>query len=310
MSNAFPESKAKSYLRIEHYADIMNRSRELNRNLVYFGLPSAELLDVMTWNEQLDHVFAVERDTRIVQLMLRNIIRAGLRKKTTLIEMDLLECTKILALEEDSLSQSKLRQQEQMMFATMRGKFFDVVNLDMYGRFLYKNSEKTNTNSEIIKNIFKHQSRGGESFTLLLTYNLRDTGAEEYDRFNSAFLDELSGAHKVEAGELKKYYLSDKIEGHPMSVRRLRLALPMHIMDLGRNSFEIASLRSWSYGTSSQLYHTRLNLRPRKNVGSLGVAWPPLDEIRRILSSEVVRLSENTEGTIISSQLDAPTITL
>jgi hypothetical protein len=62
--NPFPHSLEKRVIRIRDGFDIENfRNREFNgAKLKYFGMPSAELLDIITWEENISGLTAVERD--------------------------------------------------------------------------------------------------------------------------------------------------------------------------------------------------------------------------------------------------------
>jgi hypothetical protein len=307
MSNNFPETLAKKMLRMEHYSYIIKKTLLLGRNLIYFGLPSSEMLDVKLWKTHLEHIYAIERDADTASEMYRTIGKLGLHKKITVIEHDLIECSKLLALDLDSatLSMNRLNVNEQGSLTRLRQSFFDIVYLDMFGGFLYERSDQTNTNTEIIKNILSHQKQFNKPFSLILTYSLRTGGGPEFDRFNSEFLNELANAHPIEADELTHYYLTESIEGHPLSMRRMRLAIPIHIMSLGRDSFEVSSIKHWIYGKKTFLYHVRIDLKPRL-AGSLGVAWPPIDEVRRTISEDIIRLNESENGEIVEEILEAP----
>src|SRR5438105_1969226 len=103
-NNPFPESPEKSHLRLIHLSSLIYRKKAINRDLNYFGLPSAEMIDVRLWKPVLGHVTAVERDEDLARIMYRNAQKMGIRPKFILIEGTLLEATKLLALEEVNVS--------------------------------------------------------------------------------------------------------------------------------------------------------------------------------------------------------------
>src|SRR6266567_8274824 len=98
-NNPFPESLEKDYLRRFHLLyTLANYSESIERSLAYFGLPSAEMLDVALWKPLLGHITAVERDTNLSLHMYRTAQKLGIRDKTVILEMSLVEVAKLLAM--------------------------------------------------------------------------------------------------------------------------------------------------------------------------------------------------------------------
>ena len=113
--NPFPESDQKAHLRRIHLKYLVEYKEALGRDLAYFGLPSAEMLDVKLWRPVLGHITAVERDLNVAMLMYRTAQRIGIRGKTVIIERGLVETARLLAMEDNiaKLSLAELPSSEQ-----------------------------------------------------------------------------------------------------------------------------------------------------------------------------------------------------
>jgi hypothetical protein len=97
----FPESKEKQFIRDHIYTnDIIPLRKELDRPLVYFGLPSPRMRDVDQWKAALGETIAVERDEGKARGIYRRASSLQIRKSLLLLEMDLNQVTYILSLDE------------------------------------------------------------------------------------------------------------------------------------------------------------------------------------------------------------------
>src|SRR6266540_3603460 len=126
--NPFPESPQKAYLRRIHLRYLAHHKQKLGRELAYFGLPSAEMLDVKLWRSVLGHITAVERDPDVALSMFRTAQLIGVRDKTVIIEKGLLETAELLAMEDRhaSLSLAQLTLSEQSNIRLVRSISHDV----------------------------------------------------------------------------------------------------------------------------------------------------------------------------------------
>ncbi|GEM_PF-2728196 len=304
-SNPFPESDEKAYLRRYHLLKSLDPLRQQKgRDLAYFGLPSAEMLDVKLWQKVLGHITAVEADKTIASRIFRTATKLGIREKLCLLETDLLSASKILAEDENKLEIifSEFSKASQEKFRKIRGRFYDVFNLDLCGGFLYPKDNDRNDHSEVLKNLLKHQRKQKEDFLIVITFNLRDTGADEYDKFIDHCLSSLEQIGE-DISSLKSYYLSKNTKNHPKQLRRIRFALPAYIQKIAFDDFQVSQKGSWYYKT---FYNTVLHFSPRLG-GTLGMNWPPLDEFKSILNSPIFKVA--TESNDIKVQrLETPTL--
>lgn len=294
--NPFPDGPQKRFLRRLHLKRLSEHKHRIGRDLAYFGLPSAEMLDIKVWLPVLGHITAVERDPDLARIMYRTAQRLGVRQKTIIIERDLLEATDLLTLEGEHANNSiaRLLPVEQSNFQIARSTAYDVVNLDLCGGFLYPDDEDESKNVKILDNIIKHQENHRNAFIFIITFYLRDKGGEHYNGFIESTLDSL-GTRDAQIGGLKDFYLVEKESREqdprlrqPPTLRKLRFCVPIYLHKIAFDSFQVKSLGAWYY---KKLYHTALLFEPRKTRSVLG-KWPPIDEVRELLNTTMLRIEE------------------
>jgi len=303
--NPFPDGPEKQYLRRKHLVYLADRKSMLGRNLTYFGLPCVEMLDVEMWSPVLDSITAVEREEELIVPMKRRAQDIGVRGKFVVLEMTLLEASQSLALD-DQMAQlliAQLSLPKQKAVQRARAIAYDVMNLDLYGGFLYPKEGEPPESVEILPNLIHHQAKHRHPFVLILTYEARDTGAEDYDSF---ILEALSQLEKVtnSTKEVREYYTAKKIAKNPPHLRRLRFCVPVYLHKVAHDSYQVRSLGAWYY---KQYYHTALLFEPREGQGSLGQPWPPADEIKELLAAPLFRIDEK-DGDVELKELPAPII--
>lgn len=307
-NNQFPESKQKQYLRRKHLAYLASRKNTLARSLNYLGLPSAEMLDVEMWSSVLDSITAVEREEELIVPMKRKAQDIGVRSNLVVLEMDLLRASNLLALDDYTahavIGELSLPQRKSVQRA--RGIPYDVINLDMYSGFLYPKEREPTEAVVVLSNLIRYQARYKHPFVLILTYQLRDKGAEDYDAFISEALRELakdsSGTETVDA--VREFYTAKRIVNQPPHLRRLRFCVPIYVHKVAHESYQVRSLGAWFY---KNFYHTSLLFEPREWQGSLGRLWPPPDEIKELLEAPMTRIEEK-DGELVFTDLPAPVI--
>lgn len=137
--NPYPESLEKNELRLMHLRTLYEYRKKAERDLTYFGLPSAEMLDVKLWKPVLGHITAVERDKDVATDMYRTAELIGVRSRMTLLERSLVEVTRLIALDEKNFL-LHARQFPSVTFENLRkirAISHDIYNLDFCGGFLY-----------------------------------------------------------------------------------------------------------------------------------------------------------------------------
>jgi hypothetical protein len=305
--NPFPDSEEKGYLRRLHLLQFSDYRRSIGRELAYLGLPSAEMLDVRTWQAVLGHVTAIERDPDVALELLRTAQLLGTRSKTILLQMSAYEAARLLAAEEEDarLILSELTPLDQKHLQMARNVKHDMVYLDLYGGFLYSKERGESDNLKTLTNIIRFQAKHKQPFWLLATFNLRDTGADDYDSFLQETFSHLETDIGVDTSILRAFYLSEgSKDGQPRQLRRLRLCFPAYMHKIAFGDFQVRRVTAWYY---KKLYHAVLFFEPRRSEGLLGLAWPPMDEFKELLRAELERLQVE-QGSVVAKTLPAPSL--
>lgn len=302
--NPFPESEQKAFLR-RHYLGILAEYKDsVGRKLGYFGLPSAEMRDVLVWKSLLGHITAVEREDGIALSMYRTASLIGVRDRTIIIERDLADTTRLLAYDDElavtALSAMSPPLQDRIKKA--RSARHDVFNLDLCGGFLYPDNRGESENAAVLSNIINFQARRRLPFFLLLTFNLRDTGHDDYDTFIREALSELE-ARNVDVSEIMRFYLSKRVRDQPPQLRRLRFSVPAFVQKTALAKYLVTNLGGWTYKT---FYNVGLFLQPRKGQSSLGMIWPPIDEFADLMGAPVTRVQPSAFNGPSLQELPAP----
>jgi hypothetical protein len=304
--NPFPESDQKSHLRRIHLKYLVDYKQALGRDLAYFGLPSAEMLDIKLWRQVLGHITAVERDSDVAMIMYRTAQRLGVRRKTVIIEGDLVDTARLLAMEDDvaKLSLAELPLSEQDKIHRVRNIGHDVINLDLCGGFLYAKKLGESENARLLRYLIEFQAKHKNPFVLIITFNLRDTGKDDYDSFIAEALNHLDSLG-IDTSEVRDFYTASEIKGQPPNLRRLRFCVPTYLHKIAFEDFQARSFGAWYYKT---FYHTRLLFEPRQGGGALGLTWPPVDEFKELLRAPLKRLEVDANGAIVLADLPAPSL--
>jgi hypothetical protein len=301
-SNPFPESPEKAHLRRLHLARLAKHKQEIGRDLSYLGLPSAEMLDVRVWRPVLGQITAIERDRNVAAAMYRTAQMLEIRDRTIIVEDDLYQVARILAMEDTDARRriAEMLPSEREKYGKIREIPYDVINLDLCGGFLYLRDDGSSENADTLKYIIDHQGRNSCPFFLILTFNLRDTGRDDYVRFISETLDGLD-TFEFDTRALRNYYLADEHEGQPPNLRRLRFCVPIFLLRAAFERFNVSSLGAWYYKT---FYHSALYFEPRPQ-GALGTTWPPIPQFKALLNATLHRVQVIDDEPVLSP-LEAP----
>lgn len=285
--NPFPDSSEKQYLRRHHLTDLAKLKMQLGDDLAYFGLPSAEMLDVKIWKTTLRRITAVERDNYVAEAMYGTAWQLGLGERTVIIESDIVEALRLLSLQDDG-SLGHLPPVEQKKYRDTRHVFHSVFNIDMYGGFFYPKITQTSENMKLFQSLIQWQSRHKKPFILILTFNLRDQGSinKTYEKYIKDTLREVAN-FKIDTSEVQSYYLAQNIRNQPRNLRRLRFCIPTYLQHVALDSFQVINLGSWYYKT---FYHAKFLFEPRLEKSALGLTWPPLDEFKELLKAPMKKI--------------------
>lgn len=303
--NPFPESLQKAYLRRYHLKLLVEFRKSIGRNLNYFGLPSAEMLDISIWKSVLEHIVAIERDIETARILARTAMKLQVRSKTIIIARDLAETLKLIEL--TNVEARYINTEEQLSPADRNSIIqassfpYDVVNIDLCGGFLHPTGESSK-NLELISSLVNIQKRYLSPFYLIITFSLRDTGGDHYDTFIKDVLESFARqGHNTD--ELEEFYLTDtEYQDQPKNLRRLRFCVPTYIHKVAYDYYEVLLKGAWSYKT---FYHTVLQFIPRYRTSVLGT-WPPLNETIGLINAPLYRLEPTNSEEVNSYELVAP----
>jgi hypothetical protein len=294
-SNVFPESKEKKFIRDRIFTnDIIPLSENIDKSLVYFGLPSASMRDVKKWKSTLEKVVAVERNQEVAKKIYRIATKIQIRKRLILFEMEVNRVLYMLSLE-DSLFNSEvsgLPSHTQDKFSIIRKTPFRVVNLDYFGGFLYPSDDGSNKHSKSLDYLSKHQAKFGEPFLLFLTFQIRDDGADHYDHFIEETINAMENSGGIRSPSIVPYFTESDFSEVSMHLRRMKFCIPVFILKLFYEDYDVSINNIYKY--KSFLFFS-IRMDPRPESGALG-RWPPVEDIHRIVSEDVLSLSSPEGG--------------
>src|SRR5690606_35167018 len=152
-------------------------------------------------------------------------------------------------------------------------------------------------------NLINLEARHKQGFLLILTFNLRDTGADEYEYFIRETLGRLQEVAKTDTANLLKWYLEDTDADQPPNLRRLRFCVPLYLLKEALQNYQIHPVGYWYYKT---FYHASLYFEPRMGGSVLGSIWPPIDELRTLLNFPMFRLEADVTRQVVFRELTVP----
>ena len=224
-NNPFPDSLPKRELRRRDFRRLaqFRAAHGPANGLAYCGMPCVEFLDVRTWKSELASVYAVE---------LKEDILAKMR-----IEWDRLDLELSIEFEGPT---------NVIEYLTRTKETFDVYNLDFYGGFIYPSKSKVKCVDAIGSLISRH-ALARRSFVLIVTFNVRDKGAEEYLQFLSKIPPLLKGWKNV------KKCCDEHKENQ---ARRLKVCFPFYCCQVGlANRFSVEVANPTVYESSATMLH-------------------------------------------------------
>lgn len=221
--NRFPESPEKRELRRRDAFLIQRFAENKKRSLDYCGMPSVEFLDVETWLPYLRSVTAIEIDSCVADDMRIERDRRNYPIPVVVEEMDVLD------------------------YLIKSPNVFDIYNLDFYGGFLYPRKTGSERHVEGLRAIFGKQSKARRDFVLVTTFNVRESGAEEYLRFLDAVAIDLNSYRNCKAN----------IKAHQENqFQRVKLCFPVFCLQQAQaNGMTSRCDAIHCYRTTAQLIH-------------------------------------------------------
>ncbi|MCU1284056.1 MAG: hypothetical protein JWO13_406 [Acidobacteriales bacterium] len=156
--NPFPDSIEKNTLRRRDAIALRSFKTLVGAPLTYCGLTSAEARDIVIWRESLSSVCAVEIDDAT-----RSNLHINWRQLNVGLPL------KVIAGDIFNYLQAA------------DTPCYDVYNLDMYGGFTYSRKSNSSPCRDAVRSLCARHRQEKRSFALLSTFNVRDTGVEQYD---------------------------------------------------------------------------------------------------------------------------------
>jgi hypothetical protein len=298
------QGKEKNYIRRLDYANhVVPMRKKKGEKIIYFGLPSPGMRDVQMWSEELAHIFAIERDPNSSQLIQRKSTEIGVRGITTIVELTLGEVAEILSVKERHLSQetSGYTTATQERLKRLRHSSFDVVNIDLCGGLVYSDAASDDTYVDHIMSVVEHQKRVGGNFEMLLTFQLRDTGADDYEKWIIETLDQVEKEGK-DTEEMRKYYLSKDYTEQSIHLRRMSFCVPSWIL---KECFESFLIKPGILVKYNNFIHLTFSFKERSQSGAFG-EWPPTEELLQLLQLDVRRVFQDKNEDLQIEQVSSP----
>lgn len=274
--NPFPDSVAKQVIRIRDSFDIEDfRDREFNRaKLKYFGLPSSELLDVLTWKDHISGITAIERDSDVLKDITKSLFTHKLESICELIQGDINEI-----LRNENI-------QEHQLF-----------NLDLYGGFVHKKKDGSASTPEALKALIRRQAGFRQSFLFISTFHLRGSDKIEYNDYIETIRKSLSSYPVDNLDENIDFHVS---KGRPTNVYRLKVCLPFFVYLSGLPDFKFRLKRVYHYKTFVHFVIEMIFASDR----ALGLVPDP-DTMIEILNTQI---SEVEGRTVMTKEPQIPEI--
>ncbi len=238
--------------------------------LDYCGMPSIEFLDIQEWKDQIRSVLAVELEEDVLSDMKIEWDRINLG-----IPIEFCGPCNIYNVLSD------------------RKGCYDLYNLDFYGGFLHTRSKRAPKCIEALRAMIARQGAAGQSFILICTFNVRDTGVPDYLKFIDEIPLALAGWRQVE----------ECCKAHRRSqATRLKLCFPFFCWQIGMsNGFSVQFADTVVYESSVTMLHFYCEFTYRSD------ALPKLtsnETLAEIASRPLIRLN----GMIPAIDLAPPTI--
>lgn len=223
--NRFPDSPEKREIRridarlIERFKSKPN----VVSGLSYCGMPSVEFLDVIAWSNSLSHVEAIEYDAEVHEDMM-------LQWKSLALPLTF-----------------KSHVQNVYEYLSKTSDTFDVYNLDFYGGFLNPKKKGGANATDSLRALIARHGQKQHSFVLVATFNIRESGMKDYDKFIDEIPDALVGCSNVKQNcddHKKKAFYKTKI------------GYPYFCWDVGRtHGFSVRFTDIYYYQSSVPLLH-------------------------------------------------------
>jgi hypothetical protein len=257
--NQFPDSLEKRELRRRDARIIAKfRATHAPLGLHYCGMPSIEYLDILEWQDDIRAITAVEYDIDTLSDMRIQWNGTGL----------------------DSKIQSKLHQGDISEFLLNSELAFDLYNLDFYAGFVYGSKSGKARCTEAIKQLIATQAKSQKSFLLIVTFNLRDKGLDDYLGLVQGIPHNLVGYQNVSA-----CISAHKTKGH---AGLIKLCFLYFCWDIGRVlNFSVKFERPCVYKSSTTMIHFCARFEYKSAAFP---TFPPVSEFAALVSLPIVRL--------------------
>ena len=283
--NPFPDSDAKQILRMRDSEDIADFSNYLGGpKLNYFGMPSAELLDILEWRDCISSFTAVEIDPDIYSDIETTVFINRLDQNHKMICGDVCETLVNTSIDK-----------------------YELFNLDFYGGFINKKKDGSASNPLAIEHLVKRQADLKSSFILIMTFNLRDNDQVEYENYIRQIEGALKGYRALGICENIEFHLS---KGRPTNVYKLKICIPTKVYISGLPHYDFTFRHVYHYKT---FVHFVLEMRFVEGEALGAIPRPDvlIDILNRpILNIEGKHVGERRPGIPLIKPIEAETLSV
>jgi hypothetical protein len=270
--NRFPDSREKRELRRRDLRKMKELAKIVGGSLDYCGLPSVEFLDVVCWQELIKSVMAFENDPdSLTDMQIRR---------------DQLQFPFPVEINPDG-------HDNVVRYLVNERYCFGLYNLDFFGGLVYQTKDKESKTANALRQVFSQQARNRQSFVLICTFNVRDTGAAEYHQFLDSVRQGLSGRHM--SGECIRAH------DHNQSTR-LKLCFPFFCWQQAHShSFEQLVCEATAYQSSATMLHF---FQAFRYVGGALPQFAPVSKVIDVANAPLFEM----EGQVRRKQTEFPQV--
>ncbi len=156
---------------------------------------------------------------------------------------------------------------------------FGLYNLDLYGGLVYQTKENECKTTNALRHVFMQQARNRQSFVLICTFNVRDSGAAEYHQFLGSVREGLSG----------RSLSAENIRSHDENqTTRLKLCFPFFCWQQAHpHGLEQITCEATVYQSSATMVHF---FQAFRYVGGALPQFSPVSKVIEVANSPLYEM--------------------
>jgi hypothetical protein len=279
----------KNLVRLADAELIKKECKRKNKKLSYLGMPSGEMLDILSWRNYLDRCSAVEIDEQQRSKLILKVISNGMMGKIGVLYGNI----------EDILIKGKDKFGNRLLFP------YDLVFLDCFGTLLYNGLKRVKAISSLI------EKQKGNSFLFLLTFNLNhknyckhavDTSFKKLEReLLNSYPSDIIAKNKI------KHFVSWYAAEDTNEMYRQKLFAPYFVKTKAEErDFRVHTYSPTFYlgSNNSPMIHFAFKLTSDQDAPTKAVSEQSMFDIINL------NLKEASEGRISIMEYQAPTLNI